>query len=74
MANKIDLAEAQFMGFYHGKWNRTNITGMVESMKLKEAEWKRLKRDCNYLDKSDVKEIDDYFKLKRKDENAKKRK
>lgn len=70
MANRIELVEAQFIGFYHGKWNRTNVVRLIELMNLQEGEWKILKKNCNYLHKSDIKEIDDYFKLRKKDLNV----
>ena len=32
MATKLDLANAQFIGYYFGKWNGHGITGLIESM------------------------------------------
>ena len=34
MANKLDLADAQFIGYWFGKWNGNGIIGMVQSMNL----------------------------------------
>lgn len=67
MATKLDLADAQFIGFYHGRDNR--IIDMVESMGLTKAEWKRWKKKYTntYLKDSDMKEIDDHFNLSAKE-------
>jgi hypothetical protein len=62
MATKLDLADAQFIGFKAGKWESHDITGMVEAMGLTKKEW--LKWKCDYptiLDNEDVKAIDEYF-------------
>ena len=64
MANKLDLADAQFVGFRHGKWHREDIIGLIESMGLTKKEWIDWKE--NYplsLDNSDITEIDEYFGL-----------
>jgi len=60
----IDMAEQQLLGFSHGKWNRTDIEGLVESMNLSKKEWKILKSKyaLSYLDEDDVLEIENYFK------------
>jgi len=65
MANKLDLADAQFIGFHHGKWHRSDIIGLVECMGLTKREWIKWKN--NYpqsLDEEEIKEIDEHFKLK----------
>lgn len=64
MATKLDLADAQFIGFKHGKWNRTDIIGLVESMGLTKKEWIKWKQDYpQSLDEEDVAEIDEFFNL-----------
>lgn len=67
MANKLDLADAQFIGYFHGKWNRHDIIGLVEGMGLTKKEWIKLKTDyvtLTNVDESDILEIDEYFKIK----------
>ena len=70
MATKLDLADAQFIGFYHGKDNR--IIDMVESMGLTKSEWKKWKKNYpnTYLKDSDMKEIDDHFNLSAKERSG----
>ena len=66
MANKLDLADAQFIGYWFGKWNVNGIIGMVESMGLTKKEWLKLKSDYPIeanMDESDIKEVDAYFGL-----------
>jgi hypothetical protein len=62
MANKLDLADAQFLGFKHGKWNY-DIVDLVESMGLTKKEWNKWKKNYpNILDDSDFEAIENYFK------------
>ena len=63
MANKIDLAEQQLLGFKHRESGHSLIE-LVESMGLTEKEWGIIKADytTSYLTDSDEIEIDDYFK------------
>ncbi len=62
MATKLDLADAQFIGFKHGKWNRSDIIGLVIAMGLNKKEWEKLKKDYPLqLDEDDIKEINEYF-------------
>lgn len=64
MATKLDLADAQFIGYWFGKWNGTGIIGMVESMGLTKKEWLKLKSDYPIeanMDESDIKEVDEYL-------------
>ena len=66
MANKLDLADAQFIGYWSGKWNDNGIIGMVKSMGLTKKEWLKLKSDYPTeanMDESDIKEVDAYFGL-----------
>lgn len=65
MATKLDLADAQFVGFFHGKWNRSDITGLIEGMALTKSEWNKWKKDyaTSVMDDEDIKEIDEYFKI-----------
>ena len=61
---RLHGAEQQLVGFYHGKWNKSDITGLVSCMGLTPKEWKILKSkwNINYLDACDVEEIEIYFK------------
>ena len=66
MANKLDLADAQFIGYWFGKWNGNGVIRMVESMGLTKEEWLKLKSDYPIeanMDESDIKEVDAYFGL-----------
>lgn len=64
MATKLDLADAQFLGYWFGKWNGNGIIGMVESMGLKKKEWIKLRSgyliEAN-MDETDIREVDNYF-------------
>lgn len=65
MATRLDLADAQFVGFKAGKWEAHDITGMAEAMGLTKKEWLKWKRDYpNILDDEDVKAIDEFFNQK----------
>jgi hypothetical protein len=64
MANKLDLADAQFIGFHHGKSNSGDIIGLVKSMGLTKREWEKLMKEyptAGYISDSEVKKIDQYF-------------
>lgn len=62
MATHLDLADAQFIGFKHGKWNYNGIIDLVKSMGMSKAEWNKWKRDYpNILDESDFNALDEYF-------------
>jgi hypothetical protein len=65
MANKLDLALAQLVGFHHGKWNRSDIIGLITGMGLTKGEWIKIKKQDlpTYLTEAEVQEIDEYFKL-----------
>lgn len=65
MANRLDLADAQLVGFFHGKWNRSDIIGLIEGMGMTKKEWIKWKKDytTSIMDDSDMKEIDEHFKL-----------
>lgn len=65
MATRLDLADAQFIGFREGSLNRDNIIGLVDSMGLTKKEWIKWKTEYpNYpLSESQIKEIDEYFDL-----------
>lgn len=64
MATKLDLADAQFIGFNHGRWNRSDIIGLVEGMGLTKSEWKKWKEDYpnTSMSAEDIKEINEHFK------------
>lgn len=63
MATKLDLADAQFIGFMHGKGQ--SLIAMVESMGLTKREWKNWKEKYPnfYLTDIEIEEIDDHFGL-----------
>lgn len=62
MANKLQLAEAQFIGFQYGK-HGYSIKELVQSMGLKKAEWIKI-RESIVLNVRDIEEVDAYFKIK----------
>ena len=63
MSNKLDLADAQFLGFKHGKWNYS-VVDLVESMGLTKNEWEKWKKDYpNVLDDIDFFAIEEHFNL-----------
>jgi hypothetical protein len=63
MATQIDLAGAQIMGWSYGK-HGNSLTALVKSIGLKKKEWLKIKKDFpSFLNESEKKEIDEYFKL-----------
>jgi hypothetical protein len=57
---RLDLANAQLIGYFAGKW--TGLIGMIEAMNLTKKEWEKLKKDYEpNLDENDFNEIEDYF-------------
>lgn len=64
MATKLDLAEAQLLGWHEGT-HGTFLSSFVESMGLTKAEWEKIKVQYPAtLNESEKEEIDEYF-LKR---------
>ena len=66
MANQIQVAEAQIIGFNHGS-HGFSIKSLIESMGLTKREWLMLKDIYgieNNLTEADIIEIDKYFKLR----------
>ena len=60
MATKLDLADAQFIGYNHGKYQ--DLLGMIESMGLKRSEWQRWKKKyTSFFLQREIDEIDYYF-------------
>ena len=61
MANQLDLADAQFIGFYHGK--NQSLLAMVESMALTKNEWLKWRAEytTTYLSESELEEVDTHF-------------
>ena len=59
MANKLQLAEAQILGFQHGK-RGYNLSDLVHSMGLTKSEWEKLKSSgmVNYLPDYMMEEIE----------------
>lgn len=62
MANKLDLAEAQILGFHHG-YHGFTLKSLIESMGMTKSEWKKLKYAgrVQYLSDNEQLEIDEYF-------------
>jgi hypothetical protein len=66
MASKLDLADAQIIGFIHARWNRDDLLGLIEGMAMTKKEWIKLKKDyptLNGLKHYEIIKIDDYFGL-----------
>lgn len=60
MANKLDLADAQFIGYSHGRVG--SLIEMVEAMGLTKKEWEEWKLHYpRILLKREVEEIDYYI-------------
>lgn len=59
MANQLQLAEAQFIGFHHGKHGFT-IKELAKSMGLKKSEWIKIRESCGLSD-SEMEEVDELF-------------
>ena len=63
MITRLDLAEAQFIGYYFRKRDSNGIIGLIESMGLTKKEWIKLKSKNQILfDEFDIAEINNYFK------------
>ena len=62
MATKLDLADAQFIGYHVGK-REPGIITLVDGMGLSKKEWDTWKKDypTHHLTASEIKEIDEYF-------------
>jgi hypothetical protein len=62
MATKLDLAEAQLLGYTHGK-RGYYLKSLIESMGLTKKEWYLLKDKypLNYLNEDEIIEINEYF-------------
>jgi hypothetical protein len=67
MANRLDLADAQLLGFSMGKNNWNGIIDLVESMGLTRAEWNKWKDEYpSSLDSNDFDAIEEHFEKKLK--------
>ncbi len=64
MAKQIDLAEAQFIGFHHGK-SGFSARKLAESMGLKKSEWLQIREQLS-MTESDKEEVDALFFKKSK--------
>lgn len=61
MANRLDLADAQLLGWSYGKKGYF-LTDLVVSMGLTKSEWKQWKEKYpKSLNDDDVTDIDEYF-------------
>lgn len=61
MATKLDLANAQLLGYYHAK-RGYSILSLINSMGLTKGEWEKIKKyELDYMNRIDIEEIDDYF-------------
>jgi len=69
MPTKLDLADSAIIGFYHGKWDRSNIIALIDALGLQKSEWLSLKNNyptINYLTSDEITEIDNYFNVTKK--------
>lgn len=66
MATKLDLADAQFIGFHHGK-REPGIIMLIEGMGLISQEWEKWKKSysTSFLTESEIEEINEYFKTRK---------
>lgn len=61
MATRLDLAEAQLLGWSNGK-HGTVLTSLIEGMGLTLSEWNKIKSQYpSTLTENEKEEIDDYF-------------
>lgn len=63
MANQLQLAEAQLLGFHHGV-RGYSIKQLADSMGLKRSEWLKLKETLPLSD-SEKEEVDSLFVKRR---------
>lgn len=64
MATKLDLADAQLLGFASGKNNPDGIVSLVQSMGLTKSEWVKWKEKYPiHLCDTDIWAIDNHFKI-----------
>ena len=62
MANQLQIAEAQFIGFHHG--NRGySVKELASAMGLKKSEWLKI-RETLPLSTSEKQDVDDLFETK----------
>lgn len=63
MYNKIELINAQFTGFNHGKWY--SLMTLIHAMDLARNDWEAWKKQCsnNVFTDTEIKEVDDYFNM-----------
>ncbi len=59
MANKLDLAEAQFIGWHSGVYGET-AKGLAESMGLTKSEWLKI-RECLSMSDKHKEHVDELF-------------
>jgi hypothetical protein len=66
MANKLDLADAQIMGWAYGR-SGLFLTSLIEGMGLTKSEWIKLKAKYpKSLTDPEIKEVDEYFNRKKR--------
>jgi hypothetical protein len=66
MANQLDLAEAQLLGYSHCK-KGYSLIDLVISMGLKISEWEKIKKEYpQSLSDDDIKEVDIHFERGKK--------
>lgn len=57
---RLDLANAQFLGYFSGKWG--DLIGMIKAMDLTKKEWEILKNDYELnFDEIEFDEIENYL-------------
>ena len=66
MANQLDIADGQFVGFSFAKNGFISITDLVSNMGMTKSEWKKWKSNYStkVLSESEIKEIDEHFNIK----------
>lgn len=66
MATKLDIADAQIVGFSFARDGFSTIIKLIESMGLTKSEWIKWKRKypTSTLLESEIIEIDKYFNIK----------
>ncbi len=64
MANRLEVSEAQMLGFAHHRDNPDNLLGLISAMGLTKKEWQKIKGKFSlfYFTESDINQIDDHFK------------
>ncbi len=60
--HQLELAIAQLTGWNHAKMYGDRIIDLIESMGLKKEEWKKIRKEVEWLKESDRAEIEAHFR------------